>query len=161
MPKTLIMREIVSGTERVCTVEYAATPISALSIMPRNVSGSRLSPISTTSGAVLVLFRVAVRKLFRCSGMVLWEIGPRGSGMASKSNSMGASYVLTWRPPFSMISRRIAASNVLLPLPMTPVTSTRPLEGIAWSRISLSTPSSANEGGREGIERKTIFTPVE
>ena len=39
--------------------------------------------------------------------------GPRGSGMASKSNSMGASYVLTWRPPVSMISRSMAASNVL------------------------------------------------
>ena len=89
--KTLIMRESVSGTERVCTVEYAATPISALSIMPRSVSGSRLSPMSTTSGAARVELRVAFKKDCRWSGMALCETGPPALGMVVKSNSIGAS----------------------------------------------------------------------
>ena len=129
--------------------------------MPRRVSGSRLSPISTTSGAVRVLLRVAVRNDFRCSGIVLCETGPPGLGTASKSNSMGASYVLTLRPPVSMMRRRMAASSVDLPDPMTPVTSTSPLDGMAWSRIPCSTFRSSRAGGMEGMVRKTILTPVE
>ncbi len=60
-----------------------------------------------------------------------------------------------------MMRRKMAASSVDLPDPMTPVTSTRPFDGMAWSRMPCSTFKSSSAGGMEGMARNTILTPVE
>ena len=53
----------------------------------------------------------------------------------------------------------IAASVVLLPLPVGPVTSTRPFSSSHSARITGGRPRSANRGILLGIVRNTAPSP--
>ena len=58
-----MMRSTVLCASGVCTVEISKCPVSAAFIAVSIVSGSRISPISTTSGSWRSAARKPIRKL--------------------------------------------------------------------------------------------------
>ncbi len=120
---TLRMRSTAREAELAWSVPKTSTPDSAAERARETVSWSRISPTTSTSGDSRSDERCAWRKLAawtptcRCVTTLL-----SGAWM----NSTGSSMVMTWRRCVALISWIIAASVVVLPEPVGPVTSTSP-----------------------------------
>ncbi len=114
------------------------------------VSGSRISPITITSGAWRSAARSAVGKsgasipISTCSTTLCW---------CACSYSIGSSIVMMCFASRLLISLTSAATVVVFPDPVAPPTRTRP-----WCRRVIDStcdgrPSSASSGGRDGSAR--------
>ena len=122
--KTSMMRSIVCGALCVCRVAKTRWPVSAAVSAVEIVSRSRISPTRITSGS----WR---RAAFRASGEGLVASEPISRWLTMHflwpwRNSIGSSTVMMCSSRVSLISSIIAASEVDLPEPVGPVTSTRP-----------------------------------
>ena len=127
------------------------------SIMPRRVSGSRLSPMSTTSGAARTVAR-GRQKRFQMFGIVLCD---RPAGARHRNQTRWRFISADIAPAAFDDAPQNGGQQRGFVRSHDAVTSTRPLDGMAWSRIPCSTFRSSRAGGMEGMVRKTILTPVE
>ncbi len=131
---TSMMRLIVSTVEEVCRVAKVRWPVSARVRPASTVSRSRISPISTTSGS------------WRSTRLSDWW-KPSVSVPTSRwltrhillrcTNSIGSSMVMMWSGRVWLIRSIIDASEVDLPEPVAPVTSTSPCDS-PHSRVHTS-----------------------
>src|SRR6266513_5889694 len=153
--KTSMMRLMDSAAELVCSVAKARWPVSAMVSAAWIVSRSRISPISTTSGSCRRAYFSAAWKLFVSVPTSRWLTM---HAWWRWMNSIGSSTVMMW--PFSslLILSIIAASVVLLPEPVGPVTRTRPRGRSASCATTLGKPSSWNVFTLNGICRITTDT---
>ena len=121
--KTSMMRLIVCAAELVCSVPNVRWPVSAIFSAASTVSRSRISPIRTMSGSSRSAARSASPKLLVSLCTSRWLTR---QFLCWWMYSIGSSIVrmCSWRS--ELILSIIAASVVDLPLPVGPVTSTRP-----------------------------------
>ena len=142
-----MMRVIVCAAELVCSVAIVKWPVSASFSAASIVSRSRISPTSTTSGSSRRAARSAMREALRVGVQLALVDQARscaGAGIRSGLRSSGCA------PASARLIRSIIAASVVdLPLPVGPVTSTRPRGRSA---------SSASTGGRpELLERADLL----
>ena len=121
--KMSMMRLIVCAAELVCSVPNVRWPVSAIFSAASTVSRSRISPMRTMSGSSRSAARSALLKLSVSLCTSRWLTRQFLCGWMY---SIGSSIVrmCSWRSVLILSS--IAASVVDLPLPVGPVTSTRP-----------------------------------
>ena len=118
-----MMRLIVDDAELVCSVANVRWPVSAMRSADSTVSRSRISPISTTSGSSRSAARSALVKLCVSLCTSRWLTMQL---LCWCRYSIGSSMVRMWPCGSVLILSIIAASVVDLPLPVGPVTRTRP-----------------------------------
>ena len=149
------MRLIASGAELVCSVARARWPVSAMVSAAEIVSRSRISPTRITSGSSRSAYLSAVANervsvpTSRWLTMHFWCLW---------MNSIGSSTVMMWPRRSLLILSIIAASVVLLPEPVGPVTSTRPRGRSASLAVIGGSLSSSKVLTEKGIIRTTIDT---
>ena len=118
-----MMRVTVWTAEFVCKVASVRWPVSAIRRAASTVSRSRISPISTTSGSSRNAARRAGAKPWVSVCTSRWLTRQPRWGW---TYSMGSS-IVRMCPFRSRLTRSTsAASVVLFPLPVAPVTRTRP-----------------------------------
>ena len=151
-----MMRSTVCTASGVWMVASTRCPVSAAVSAVEIVSRSRISPITTTSGSWRSTWRRASPKLWvslvisRCFTMLRrlrWM------------NSMGSSTVMIIRCCSSLIWLMMAASVLVLPLPVGPVTNIRPLVLRAISSTTGGTPSWRSPRILSCTTRKAASTP--
>jgi len=150
-----MMRLMLSIAELVCSVAKARWPVSAIVSAAAIVSRSRISPISTTSGSCRSAYLSAAAKLLVSVPISRWFTM---QAWWRWMNSIGSSTVMMC--PFSslLILSIIAASVVLFPEPVGPVTSTRPRGFSASFATTAGRPRSSNVRTLKGICRMTSDT---
>ena len=142
--KNSTRRPSVSAASRVCSVEKTRWPDSAAWSATWAVSASRSSPIRMTSGSWRRTRRIAWSKLAVSRPTSRWLTMQPRSGCRI---SIGSSTVtMCWRRVRLMWSS-IAASVVVLPEPVAPVTRTRP----RCSFASRATPAGRLSSSKLGI----------
>ena len=154
--KTSTMRSTVLAAELVCSVPNTRWPVSAAVRARRMVSRSRISPTSTASGSSRSAERSALAKDSVCGPTSRWLTR---HFLLSCTNSMGSSTVSTWPYSFSLRWLTIAASVVLLPEPVGPVTSTSPRGLSASSAKIFGQPSCSRVRILLGMVRNTAPAP--
>ena len=153
--KTSMMRLIVCAAELVCSVANVRWPVSATRSAHSIVSRSRISPISTMSGSCRSTERSAAGKERVSVPISRWLTRQR---LWECRYSIGSSIVTMCDCRSRLILSIIAASVVLLPEPVGPVTSTRPRgRSASWETVS-GRPSSWNDLISQGIVRKAAPT---
>ncbi len=125
--------------------------VSAASI----VSMSRISPTSTMSGSCRSTYLRAPLKLTVSEPISRWFTT---QSLCGCRYSIGSSIVMMWRRCSLLILSMIDASVVLLPEPVGPVTSTRPLGRFEMSEMTGGRPSSSNDRILNGIVRMAPAT---
>ena len=120
---TSTTRSMVLAALEVCSVPNTRWPVSAAVSANRIVSRSRISPTRIASGSSRSAERSALEKLSVWGPTSRWLIR---HFLLSCTNSIGSSTVNTCAYSLSFRWFTIAASVVLLPEPVGPVTSTRP-----------------------------------
>ena len=122
--KTSMMRSMVFGAELVCSVPNTKWPVSAAEMARRMVSKSRSSPTRITSGSSRSAERSALLNecVSRCTSRWFTKLS-----LLSCTNSIGSSMVRMCSRLWVLIWSTMAASVVLLPEPVAPVTSTMPV----------------------------------
>ncbi len=145
-------RSMVSAALDVCSVPRTRWPVSAAVMAMLIVSRSRISPTRITSGSSRRAARRAIAKEPVSVPISRWFT--RESWWLCRY-SMGSSRVRICTL-FSLLIRSIMAARVVdLPLPVGPVTRTRPSGFLArWARIS-GRPSSLKVGMRVLSRRMT------
>jgi len=154
--KTSMMRSMVLCALWVCRVLKTRCPVSAASRASRMVSRSRISPTRMMSGSSRRAPRRAALKLPVSRPTSRWLMRQPWGWC---TNSMGSSMVRMWSRRFLLAWSMMAARVVLLPLPVGPVTSTRPLFSIARSRRRSGRPSCSTLMISCGISRNTAEMP--
>jgi len=133
--KTSMTLFIVWTASDVCSVENTRCPVSAISSAASIVSRSRISPMSITFGSCL-------RTCFSdCANDCVSLPTSRWSTSAFLflcTYSIGSSMMTIWQFLSEFILSTIDASVVDLPLPVAPVTSTRPLGLLQRSSATLN-----------------------
>ena len=121
-----------SAAFAVCKVAKTKWPVSAAIRAVSVVSLSLNSPTSITSGSCLKALFKAGAKPFTSIPISLWLIV---DSLSWKLYSIGSSIVIIWWGWVRFIFSTIAARVVDLPLPVAPVTRTKPLFklGICWT----------------------------
>ena len=140
----------------VCRVPKTRWPVSAVSIAISTVSKSRISPISMMSGSSRSAARSAFLNPIVCLCTSLWLIR---QFLFLWTNSTGSSIVIMWALRFSLMRSTMAARVVDFPLPVGPVTTTRPLFNVQKFRTHSGSPSCSAETIFTGIFRMTEPTP--
>ncbi len=121
------------------------------------VSRSRISPTSTMSGSS----RSAARRPFLKLSVWVWTSRWfTRHFLRGCTNSMGSSMVRMWSLRVRLAMSMMAASVVDLPLPVGPVTSTRPLDRLARRRIGSGRPRRSGSGISLGMTRQTKPGPT-
>ena len=108
----------------VCSVEKTTWPVSAAVSAISIVSRSRISPTRITFGACRSAARRPTVKSEKSLPSSRWLKVALRCGCR---NSIGSSSVTMWISEFWLISLSIAASVVVLPLPVAPVTKMMPV----------------------------------
>ena len=153
---TSMMRSIVCAASCVCRVANTRWPVSAAVRAVEIVSRSRISPTRITSGS----WR---RAAFRASPkLCASEPSSRWLTMhflCPCRNSIGSSIVMMCSSRVLLISSIIAASDVDLPEPVGPVTSTKP-RGLARElvhrrRAVRARRSRSGRTGSDGRPRRS------
>ena len=134
-----MIRLIVCAAEFVCSVASVKWPVSAIFSADSTVSRSRISPISTMSGSS----RKAALSAFEKLPVSLWTSRwLTRQPLCWWMYSIGSSIVRMWSFRSMLILSIIAASVVDLPLPVGPVTRTRPRGFSASVDSTIGNPSS-------------------
>ena len=144
----MMMRSTVEAAVDVCRVPKTRWPVFAVSRANEMVSRSRISPTSTMSGSSRSAAFSARAKLR------VW--GPTSRWLTSEScdgctNSIGSSRVMMCARRRRLMASTMAASVVDLPLPVGPVTRTRPF-GRSLSVLTA--------GGRPSCSKVRIFAGI-
>ena len=134
-----MMRLMVCTAELVCRVENTRWPVSATTRAASMVSRSRISPISTMSGSWRSTCLSDCAKLWVSEKTSRWFTR---QPLCSCTNSIGSSTVTMCSCRSRLILSIMAASVVLLPLPVGPVTRTSPRGRLV---------SSGTDGGRPRV----------
>ena len=152
---TSMMRLIASAALLVCSVARAKWPVSAMVRQALMVSRSRNSPTRITSGSSRRAYLSADPKLLVSVPTSRWlTMQPWCRWM----NSIGSSTVMMCPFRSLLILSIIAASVVLLPEPVGPVTRMRPRGLSASLAMTGGSPSCWNVSTLKGIIRMTIAT---
>ena len=151
--KTPTMRSIVLAASIVWSVERTRWPVSEASRAMEIVSTSRISPTRMTLGAWRRAARRARAKVWVSEPTSRWLMVARLWGCRY---SIGSSIVMTWIGFSRLILLMMAASVVLLPDPVGPVTSTMPFSSLAISLSWGGIPSSSTVGTLLGMTRSTM-----
>ena len=151
-----ITRSMAVAAEFVWSVPNTRTPVSAAESASWMVSRSRISPTTSTSGDSRSAERSADANDSACTPTCRCVTRLRAG---SCRNSTGSSIVMMCRACLRFTSETMAASVVVLPAPVGPVTSTRPL----LCSVSLATAGgscrSSSVGIRCGMTRNTAPIP--
>ncbi len=149
-----MMRLIDSKVLLVCSVASARWPVSAMVSAAAMVSRSRISPIRITSGSWRrTYFSAAVKLLVS----VLTSRWLTMHFLCWCMYSIGSSMVMMWPLRVRLMVSTMAASVVDLPLPVGPVTRTRPCVRLISSRHTGGRPSSSKEWIWYGIWRMAML----
>ena len=117
------------------------------------VSKSRISPTRMTSGSWRIALRSARENELVSTPTSRWLMMDR---LSRCRNSMGSSTVMTCDVRVELISSIIAASVVLLPQPVVPVTSTRPRSSAAIFFRTGGSSNCSTVSTRIGMMRKIM-----
>ena len=154
--KVSMIRSMVLAAPWVCRVPSTSWPVSAaVSAIPID-SGSRNSPISTTSGSCRRMWRSASAKDGVSVPISRWCTSDR---LDVCTYSIGSSIVMMCDGVSRLMMSTIAASVVDLPEPVGPVTSTSPRGRSASWRATGGMPSSARVRTACGTSRSAAATP--
>ena len=148
-----MMRLIVCAAEFVCSVPNVRCPVSAIFSAASTVSRSRISPMRTMSGSSRSAARSAFEKLLVSLCTSRWFTR---QFLCAWMYSIGSSIVRMCSCRSLLILSIIAASVVDLPLPVGPVTSTRPRGRSASDPRTAGSPRSSNDAdllGNEAVDR--------
>ena len=118
-----MIRSTALAAEFVWTVAKTSRPVSAAVSAMRIVSRSRISPTSRQSGSSRIAALTPSANVGTSGPISRWV---KIDLSLVWTNSIGSSIVTTWWASRLFIRSRIAASVVDLPLPVGPVTRTRP-----------------------------------
>src|SRR5579875_2065117 len=152
---TSITRSTVWGASWVWSVASTRCPVSAAVSAVEIVSRSRISPTRITSGSWRSAARSASAKRGASGRSSRWLTRQR---LWECRTSIGSSIVRMWSSRVRLISSMSAASVVVLPEPVGPVTSTMPRGSLAISRTECGMPSFSSEEMSEGVMRKAALT---
>ena len=145
-----MMRLIVWAAELVCSVANVRWPVSAIRSAASTVSRSRISPTSTMSGSSRSAARSAGPNAWVSLCTSRWFTR---QPLCEWMYSIGSSIVRMWSCRSALILSIIAASVVDLPLPVGPVTSTRPRGRSASLTMTGGRPRSWKLLIRSGMRR--------
>ena len=147
---TSMIRSIVCAVSWVCRVANTRWPVSAAVSAVEIVSRSRISPTRITSGSWR---RAALRPSEKlCASLPISRWFTTQFWWRCR-NSIGSSIVRMCSCRFLLISSIIAASDVDLPEPVGPVTSTKPRGFFMMSWITGGRPSWSTDLISDGIRR--------
>ncbi len=146
-----MMRSIVCAVSCVCSVAKTRCPVSAAVSAVEIVSRSRISPTRITSGSSRSAAFSASEKLCASAPSSRWLTR---HFLCACRNSIGSSIVMMCSSRVRLISSIIAASEVDLPEPVGPVTSTKPRGRLAKSCTTAGSPSSSMRAQVEGDQAK-------
>ena len=148
--KRSIRRSIVFAALGVFIVPSTRCPVSLAASAMRTVSVSRSSPTTMTSGILAQrrLERARERRACACPTS-RWLIIARLRGCRY---STGSSTVMTWWVVSRLMMSTIAASVLVLPWPVGPVTTTSPWWWCVARSISGGRPSEASVGTSAGMQ---------
>ncbi len=141
------MRLIVSVALMVWSVEKTRWPVSAALSAAATVSWSRISPTRMTSGSWRRTTRMAEENESVSKPTSRWSMAARSSLC---STSTGSSMVTMWHARRWLMWSIMAASVVVFPEPVGPVTSTRPR--ISWASW-VTTGGSPSSWAVAGVAR--------
>ncbi len=141
-------------TSGVGMVARTRWPVSAALMAMSTVAASAMSPRTTTSGSCRSAARRPVARLSVSTPTSRWVMEQLTSRCR---NSIGFSMVTTCLCWVRLMWWTIAATVELLPLPLTPVTSTRPRSASAMAPSVSGSPRDSSVGTVNGITRITIM----
>ncbi len=150
--KKSMTRVIVSAASVVCSVDITKWPVSEADRAAPTVSESRISPTRTTSGSWRIAARRATAKLSVSIRTSRWLII---ADLSWCRTSIGSSIVTMWTSRLVLMWSTIAASVVVLPEPVGPVTRTRPRGSRASAARAGGMPSSSRDIAPIATRRKT------
>ena len=153
--KTSMIRSTVWAVDWVCRVAKTRWPVSAAVSAVETVSMSRISPTRITSGSWRSAARRPSEKVSASLPISRWLTIER---LCWCRNSIGSSIVRMWSSRSRLITSIIAASVVLLPEPVGPVTRTKPRGLRVNSRRTGGTPRSSSAGIPCGTRRNAAAT---
>jgi hypothetical protein len=151
--KKSTIRFTVSTVSAVWSVDRTRWPVSAAERAARTVWASRISPMKMTSGSWRSTRRMASENPPVSVPISRWFTMARRS---SNTNSIGSSMVTMFTARVRLTWSIIAAAVVVLPDPVGPVTSTRPLTSLARTSTTGGTPSWSKPGTSDGTLRRTM-----
>ena len=154
--KTSTIRSMVLAADEVCSVPNTRWPVSAAVSARRMVSRSRNSPTRMTSGSSRKAERKALLNDKVCGPTSRWLIR---HFLDSCTNSIGSSMVRICPSSVLFLWSIIAASVVLFPEPVGPVTNTTPRGWSASSAKIFGAFKSCSESIFDGIVRITAAAP--
>ena len=140
----------------VLIVPSTRCPVSLASRAMRTVSVSRSSPMTMTSGSSRREALSAVWKERVWVPTSRWLMRARLRGWM---NSMGSSTVITWRVVSVLRMSTTAASVVVLPCPMGPVSTMSPWWWRVAPAMAAGSPRNCSVGMYSGMRRSDAFTP--
>ena len=149
------MRSIAPGQSPAWSVVNTRCPVSEARSAVRTVSMSRISPTRITSGSCRIASTRASLKLRASRPTWRWLTSETLDGWR---NSIGSSIVTMKHSRVELMPSISVASVVDLPLPVGPVTITRPSRSWQNSAMRCGSPSSFLE--RKVLSRRRRATDV-
>ncbi len=149
-----MIRSTVCAVDWVCRVAKTRCPVSAAVSAVEIVSRSRISPTRITSGSSR---RAAFRATEKSSASAPISRWLTMQLLCWWRNSIGSSIVRMCSSRSSLMMSIIAASEVDLPEPVGPVTSTKPRGLVVNSRSTCGSASESRVGISCGTRRKAAL----
>ena len=149
-----MMRSTVWAVDWVCRVANTRCPVSAAVSAVDIVSRSRISPTRITSGSSRSADFSASEKSSASAPISRWLTM---HFLCECRNSIGSSIVRMCSSRSALMMSIIAASDVDLPEPVGPVTSTKPRGLRVNSSITGGSPSALRFGISCGMRRKAAL----